>query len=79
MVVHFAFNQTSSSFSLFISQTSQDTKITGMPNSKFNFINWCVVESQIYSKCMVEPLIKTPIGIMASNGLPNLFVFQQII
>ena len=43
-------------------------KITGTPESSCTFMSPCETLSQMYSKCIVEPLISTPIAITASNG-----------
>lgn len=45
-------------------------KITGLSNSNCKFMIFLVTLSQMYSKCIVEPLIKTPIGMITSIGLP---------
>src|SRR5258706_16076873 len=48
--------------------TVKTPKITGTPVSICVFIRACVTESHMYSKCMVEPLISTPMAITASKG-----------
>lgn len=41
---------------------------TGTPVSSWTRINPCETDSEMYSKCCVEPLIKTPIAIAAEKG-----------
>lgn len=42
--------------------------MTGVPVSSWTFIRPCVTASQMYSKCIVEPLIKQPIAIAEVKG-----------
>lgn len=42
--------------------------MTGTPVSSCTRISACDTLSQMYSKCMVEPLMRTPMAITASNG-----------
>lgn len=55
--------------------------MTGVPVSSCTRINPCETASQMYSKCIVEPLMRHPIVMTASNGrdeaaeaLPSLLV-----
>ena len=42
--------------------------MTGVPESSWTRIRPCETASQMYSKCIVEPLISTPIAMTASKG-----------
>ena len=42
--------------------------MTGTPLSIWSFISACETASHMYSKCMVEPLMRTPIAMTASKG-----------
>ena len=41
---------------------------TGVPVSVWTFISPCETASEMYSKCIVEPLMSTPIAIRTSYG-----------
>lgn len=45
--------------------------MTGTPVSKPTLIKPLQVDSEMYSKCIVEPLIKTPMAMIASKGEVN--------
>lgn len=42
--------------------------MTGTPESICSRMSACDTESQMYSKCIVDPLMSTPMAITASNG-----------
>lgn len=43
-------------------------KMTGVPESSWTRMRPCETASQMYSKCIVEPLIRTPMEMTASKG-----------
>lgn len=49
-------------------RTVRTPKMTGMPRSRPTRIRPCDTASEMYSKCIVSPLISTPIAMMASKG-----------
>lgn len=49
-------------------KTVRTPKTTGVPVWSWTFIKPCDTASQMYSKCMVDPLIRHPIAMTASNG-----------
>lgn len=53
-------------------------KITGTPVSRPTRMRAWLTLSQIYSKCMVLPLSKVPIGMIASKGFLSGFVDEEL-
>lgn len=44
--------------------------MTGMLRLNCNFMRACDTDSEMYSKCMVSPLMRVPIEMMASKFMP---------